>query len=434
MTPWRLLCCWLVMTSGAFVLTLYAAKLIRFTEHTIVDDHRYTFGIGAVDIDGDGDIDITCPDIYKIGPDGESNLYWFENSGQGEFQRHVIYEGQLGWMERHASGDINGDGRPDVAMVDNRWGRLYWFANPEKPSDSHWKKHVITSKCSHAYDVVLADLDGDGDMDAAASGFGSGMITWFENPGNDETDAEWIDHVVDEKMSKDARTIEVADFNRDGKVDLLATTLGRRNRSAEEKNHGSQVVWYENCGDAETGRWKKQTIDDQSRAACHGHPADMDGDGDLDVVMAHGMMTTADPKVARHEVVWYENVVQPDANPTWKRHRIAPLPFAFEATAKDLDNDGDMDVVATAWTNTQRLYGQPVTDPDGARVVWFENRGDDPWVIHNLQEKFPGANQVIISDFNSDGRPDIVASCDGAWVDREQVSKSEIRWWRNDGK
>ena len=62
------------MTSGAFVLTLYAAKLIRFTEHTIVDDHRYTFGIGAVDIDGDGDIDITCPDIYKIGPDGESNL------------------------------------------------------------------------------------------------------------------------------------------------------------------------------------------------------------------------------------------------------------------------------------------------------------------------------------------------------------------------
>ena len=82
-------------------------------------------------------------------------------------------------------------------------------------------------------------------------------------------------------------------------------------------------------------------------------------------------------------------VVQPDANPTWKRHRIAPLPFAFEATAKDLDNDGDMDVVATAWTNTQRLYGQPVTDPDGARVVWFENRGDDPWVIHNLQEKLP---------------------------------------------
>ena len=80
------------------------------------------------------------------------------------------------------------------------------------------------------------------------------------------------------------------------------------------------------------------------------------------------------------------------------------------------------------------MYGQPVTDPDGARVVWFENRGDDPWVIHNLQEKFPGANQVIISDFNSDGRPDIVASCDGAWVDREQVSKSEIRWWRNDGK
>ncbi|GIT30536.1 MAG: hypothetical protein Ct9H300mP1_25820 [Planctomycetaceae bacterium] len=56
-------------------------------------------------------------------------------------------------------------------MVDNRWGRLYWFVNPGKPADGHWKQHVITTKCPHAYDVVLSDLDGDGDLDAASSGF-----------------------------------------------------------------------------------------------------------------------------------------------------------------------------------------------------------------------------------------------------------------------
>ena len=44
------------------------------------------------------------------------------------------------------------------------------------------------------------------------------------------------------------------------------------------------------------------------------------------------------------------------------------------------------------------------------------------------------ANQVITADLNGDGLPDIVASCDGAWANSKQVSKSEIRWWRNEGR
>ena len=430
---WRLLCWSLVLTSGAFTVTLDAGEPVRFSEHLLANEHRYTFGIATVDVDGDGDLDLTCPDIYSGGGQGESNLYWLENNGRGNFQRHVIHQGQLGWMERHATGDINGDGRPDVAMVDNRWGRLYWFANPERPADGHWKKQMITTKCPHAYDVVLADLDGDGDLDAAASGFASGLITWYENPGQDGLDGEWTHHVIDENMPE-SRTIATGDFNRDGQIDLLATALGKMNLSATDPDHGSQVVWYENLGQTAAGRWKKHTIDNRSRGACHGHPADFDGDGDLDVVMAHGMRTTIDPKVERHEVVWYENVGAPDADPTWKRHHVARLPFAFEAIAKDLDGDGDMDVIATAWANTPRLYGQPVTKPGGDRVVWFENRGRDQWAVHSLQDKFPQANQVITADLNGDGRPDIVASCDGAWVNGKQGAKSEIRWWRNEGR
>jgi len=439
---WRLLCWSLVLTggaftvtlaSGAFTLTRNAGEPVRFSKHLLANEHRYTFGIATVDIDGDGDLDLTYPDIYSGGGQGESNLYWLENNGRGIFQRHVIHKDQLGWMERHATGDINGDGRPDVAMVDNRWGRLYWFANPDRPADGHWKQHVITTKCPHAYDVVLSDLDGDGDLDAASSGFASGQINWYENPGKQGLDEEWTHHMIDKEMKEDSRTIDVGDFNNDGKTDLLATTMGRQNRLAEEKNHGSQVVWYENLGKTPSGRWKKHVIDNISRGPCHGHPVDMDDDGDLDVVMAHGMRTTIDPKVERHEVVWYENVRDPKAGRSWKRHRISRLPFAFEAIAKDLDSDGDVDVIATAWANTPRLYGQPVTTPGGDRVVWFENRGPDQWVVHSLQDKFHGANQVITADLNGDKRPDIVASCDGAWVNGKQGAKSEIRWWRNEG-
>ena len=94
--------------------------------------------------------------------------------------------------------------RPDVAMVDNRWGRLYWFANPDRPADGHWKQHVITTKCPHAYDVVLVRLS----METATSmrhpqDFASGQINWYENPGKQGLDEEWTHHMIDEEMKED---------------------------------------------------------------------------------------------------------------------------------------------------------------------------------------------------------------------------------------
>ena len=322
----------LLLTGGAFSATLYAGEPVRFSEHLLADENTYTFGLAAVDIDGDGDLDLTYPDIFgtRGAPDAqrESTLYWLENNGRGDFQRHVIYQNQHGWFERHATGDINGDGRPDVAIADNLKGRLFWFANPDRPADSHWKRYVITTKCPNAYDVVLSDLDRDGDLDAAASGFSSGLITWYENPGQDALDGEWTRRLIDEGMPE-ARTIATGDFNSDGKIDLLATAIGKRNLPADVQDHGSQVVWYENLGQTASGRWKKHTIDNRSRAPVHGHPTDLDGDGDLDVVMAHGMRRAVDPRVERHEVVWYENVGHsrsPAGHGKGSRSVACPLP------------------------------------------------------------------------------------------------------------
>ncbi|MCA9076835.1 MAG: VCBS repeat-containing protein [Planctomycetaceae bacterium] len=378
---------------------------LRFSEHLIADQYAYAYGIAAADFDQDGDLDLSSADYQP-----HNRLYLFENDNEGTFRRHIIQQDDPERLERHLVGDVDGDGDLDIVIVKNLRGDLLWFENDGTPTDGElWARHVITTDLPGAYDVALADFDRDGDLDVAASSWVLGnQFAWFENDGSPHED-EWQKHMIEED-ALETRTMRAADFDGDGDADLLGTI-----------RQESEVVWYENSLIGGKVSWVKHLIDDKSVCPAHGNPADMDGDGDLDVVMALGFYFRPeddDPKASHtheeNQIVWYEND-SPKVG-LWNKHVIAPeFDDAFEAIAADLDGDGDVDVAGTSW----RTPG---------RVAWFENQGDPKgeWTRHILKDNWRSANQVIIADLNGDGRLDIAACA--------EHGSYEFRWWRNEGR
>lgn len=157
-----------------------AEPAIRFTEHLIADKYAYAYGIAAADFDRDGDLDLTSADYTP-----NNRLYLFENDSRANFKRHIIQKNDPERLERHMIGDVDGDSDLDVVIVKNLRGHLIWFENNGKPTDGQlWQRHVITTKLPGAYDVALADFDKDGDLDVAASSWRLGnQFAWFENDG-----------------------------------------------------------------------------------------------------------------------------------------------------------------------------------------------------------------------------------------------------------
>jgi len=367
------------------------SKGLQFSERLISADYTYGYGIAAGDLDGDGDLDLTSSDCTTAGSRKHNDIHWYENDGKGNFKRgYLAKDDWYGRYERHQLADINRDGRPDLVSVDNFFGSVVWFENPGHPTDGQlWKRHAITEGgLLGAYDVDVADLDGDGDPDVAASSWRLGnRFVWFANPGTTQG-RDWELHLIDDDQAE-TRAVCIADFNRDGRPDVLGAV-----------NAAGIVLWYENSGQPAARSWKRHVIDLAGRPM-HGHPVDLDGDGDLDVTMAF----------YSQQVVWYENSGKPGQGARWGKHTIAAdFPQGFEVVAADLDGDGDQDVVATAAENGQ--------------IAWFENRGDPrgAWLKHLLKTPWSNAFQVIAADLDGDGKLDIAAA-----------SKEELRWWKNGG-
>jgi len=135
-----------------------------------------------------------------------------------------------------------------------------------------------------ATSVYAADMDNDGDLDVLSSSLGDNKITWYENTGSN---GDFITHVISTE-TEGAQSVFAADMDNDGDMDVLSAS------SVDDK-----ICWYENTDG--TGIFGlQQVISNSADSALDVRAADIDGDGDLDVLSASAI---------DNEVCWYENML-----------------------------------------------------------------------------------------------------------------------------
>jgi hypothetical protein len=215
-----------------------------------------------------------------------------------------------------------------------------WFENTSNRSRvAFGSVRVVASwPASDApFGVVLADVDRDGDRDAVHHLTGGDRVVWYLSDGASPPSFSSAVTVA-VRDGPNFRPV-VSDVNGDGAVDVVASS-SNDNVFAVHVLAGAPAVGFSTI------------VLDTTFAGPHDvETADVDGDGDMDVV---GAAWSADA------VLWFEN----DGMmwPSFAVHVIgvgSPFVGCRRAVPVDVDGDGDLDIVtASAWSNA---------------VTWIEN-------------------------------------------------------------
>ena len=229
--------------------------------------------------------------------------------------------------------DLDGDGRLDVVAASQSDHLVSWWRNGGGDPIA-WTHHPISTTFTAASSVDAADLDGDGDQDIlSASCANPGGIAWWRNDGGDPF--AWTEFVI-EAPAYLAHWVHANDMDGDGDTDVVGAIYGY-----------NRIYWWRNEG-GDPVEWTAQLIAGGFLGALVGHSADIDGDGDIDVL---GTAANAD------DLAWFEN--GDGLGTSWTPHVLnADFPGAWAATTADLDGDGDLDLVATA--------------EESSEVAWFQ--------------------------------------------------------------
>ena len=205
-------------------------------------------------------------------------------------------------------------------------------------------------------------------------------------------------------------SVSVADFNKDGKPDVIANSLAV-----------SELAWYENP------TWTKHVIVPEMQQIVNQAMADIDGDGIPEVAFqsSFAMQAANSPGlnwIARHDG---------DPKQPWKVEKIDQFPTSHHVAWADLDGDGTKELLNAPLIGEKSLA--PTYDQDKASVFWYSTKdwkrhvvtSDIPGIIHRVRPvKWDGSKreQFLVASFEGIGLYSASGSGDGMKFEKQLLS------------
>jgi FG-GAP-like repeat len=273
-----------------------------WTIHTIINDGNAYEDMVPLDVNGDGAVDIIAS--YN-NTSGNYQIVWFENprgSGGDPTQpwvQHVIGPG-LGENNLKIA-DIDGDGKPDVVTASS-----VFFQN----SPDSWTQVQYSTSFRG---IALLDIgSGHGAINLAGTGPSPFNAVWYENPretGGNARTGTWIMHTIGATPYPCGTnncadggyiaTLGTMDVNGDGLIDIVS---GQSEGILGIPPPPGGLIWWQAPADRRNGTWIKHTIDANVVDTHEIAIADMNKDGNLDIVVAE-----QDQSPLRRVMVYYDD-------------------------------------------------------------------------------------------------------------------------------
>ncbi|MEI7902513.1 MAG: FG-GAP-like repeat-containing protein [bacterium] len=337
----------------------------------------------VADFNGDGKPDIAAGPCLYLAPDWKPvTIRTLDGSvgedGKGYFDDFL-----------NLALDVNKDGKPDIVAGGWFSQTSFWFANT-LGKEGKWPVHVIEKVGNHETGM-LADIDGDG---KALEFLPTTHITvWYETGSSTNGEPALVRHTVSE--THNALGVGCGDINGDGRPDIIRPD-----------------VWFEAPTDPRTGTWKNHPLAIGGKDGTFDHTSNIivfdlnkDGLNDILVSSAH-----------KHGIFWYQQQRGADGAVTWKQHTIDDTwTQAHTLAFADIDNDGNKEIITG---KRFMAHNGSDPDENGTLGIFYYRftPGPDPvFRKHAItyDEGIGAGMNIVPVDIDGDGDLDLVTT--GKW-------------------